>query len=142
MTALEKARPWDHLLLWPKSPGWLAELAETSSLCRTIAESIGPIVDSDGAIEFRSNEIHGAVALLGCAAAFGWSWPEDLYVLTDSRDVVFMLDHHHALWAKFKDGQRCDQFVADMEQAELPLPDSPPDATFKPMSWMTGKRGT
>lgn len=137
--ALECLGPWDTVALWAKSPGWIQELAEESSLCRVAVRTLGPALDTDGAAEFARSDLDALMLVLLCSASFGWSWPSDLFFVSDQRDVLAMLDHHGVLWASFADPTKCDAFVSAMAARQWNLPTAPPDPTFKPRSWM--KRG-
>lgn len=135
-TAVSLLGEFKTLYLWPKSGGWLSELAEESALCRVALRVSGEAGDGAHALGFAQSEIDDALLLLTCSAGLGWSWVSDLYVITDQRDVVLMVDHHHCLWADFATQERCNRFVKTMTENDFLLPEAPPDSTFKPVSRM------
>lgn len=131
VSILDAAAPWSHCYLWPKAGGWLADLAEDSPLCRELLRAHPAIGNADGAVEFGEGESDLLVSLMFCACAFGWSWPNDLFIVTDRRDVILMIDHHQVIWAMFNEALRREAFVASMSEAGFELPTSPPDPTFR-----------
>lgn len=99
-------------------------------------ESIGGVWDRSEAVAFERRHSSNLINTLFCAAAFGWSWAHDIYLVPDSREAVLMIDHHDAAFATFPTGGECERYVEAMRCAGFELPTTPPDETFKPAPWM------
>ena len=131
-----------ELFLWAKCDGWSDDLREESAVCAAALADIRAKVDSEDAVAFGPQDRAKLLLVLALAVSFGWSWPTDLYVLSEKRDVILMFDHHDCVWASFRGKEVCDTFVAHMREAGHDLPTSPPDETFKPADWMGDTGGT
>lgn len=128
--------PRAEIYLWQKEPGGLEELKPDSVLIRHVLAEVGPAFSSDDALVFRSPERDRLLGLLLCAAIYGWSWPHDMYVVSDQRDAILMLDHHECVWAEFPNAERRERFIERMHAAGFELPRDYPDSTFKPQGWI------
>lgn len=122
---------WSRLMFWPVD--WVAERAAAGVvLCRIAAKAVGPGLESDGALSLDRDDMDVAKIILLSSMGLG----EDTYVVSDLADVVLFVDHHDVVWAQFKSQARCDQFVECIQRNGFELPRSPPDPTFRAMSWM------
>jgi hypothetical protein len=109
---------WQSIYLWPKSTSWLDEIQEDDNpVGRFAANSLKGISDGREALLFNRDESETLYTLAFCVAAFGWSWVSDIYLVPDSGDVVLMIDHHQAVWAKFQSKPRCDAYVESLRLA-------------------------
>lgn len=132
-----------RVVLWPKCDTWLwsaLSLEDSNPLARTILRDAARFRDHRGGFWFAPDEHDQVVSILAVAAAFGWSWTDDLYVVPDDRDAIVMLDHHDAVWIKTSSPARMEEVVESMSQSGYELPRSPPDSTFKPQEWMDQPR--
>lgn len=130
---VEKLGEWHELYYWPKATYHPDELRQDSPVGHYVVSTLDIPPGFRGALAFGRDERDAILALMFCAAAFGWYAGYDVYVVPDSRDAVLMIDHHEAMWAKFPSKQRCIAYVQALETVEIKLPAVPPDETFKPV---------
>lgn len=128
---------WKHLYLWPKSARWLETLAEGDHApARYVASTLRSFWSSGCAIEFGRDDATVLTTLLFCAACFGESAWDDVYMVPEEADAFLMVDHHLVVWAKFASAVKCAAYVEALQKQGIELPTEPPDETFKPVPWM------
>ena len=66
---------------------------------------------------------------------FGWSVPDDLFVVPDHGRQLLQTDHHDVVHVDFAEEGMVEPFVRHTAE-EYPLPTEPPDWTFKRPDWM------
>jgi len=134
---------WERLLLWPKGADLIDEFAGGDDpLERFLVSQVKPIWQPGCAVQFARSELDCALAVMLCSATFGWSAPNDLYVVPDTCDMFLMVDHHDVVWAEFATAVRCHQYVDALAKEGIVLPTEPPDWTFKTASWMSSGSGS
>jgi hypothetical protein len=119
------------MAVWPRDGSWWAYSDQ--------AESLDP--ESPFAEIIRSSENPAALVgrdEMGELIKFLWFTlndlelrPADLQLIPDDRAIIFMLDHHQTLHASSSDLQKLEGIVELLEQGGFPLPEEPPDWTFK-----------
>lgn len=90
-----------------------------------------------GAVRFTAAEADRLVAVVFAHLSFGWSVPDDLFIVPDHARQLLHTDHHGVVHVDFADGARVARFVEHMRGEEFALPEELPDATFKKPDWMT-----
>ena len=102
-----------------------------------ILDGIGIPIGTSDVVEFSRDESTELVTLLFSTSIFGWSAGEDLYVVPDHGRCLLQTDHHEVMHVQFGQPADAATWVRAMTERGFPLPDEPPDATFKWPRWMT-----
>jgi hypothetical protein len=110
---------------WPESRVW------TTSI-----HALGVPHGLVGAVGGLSLESDVLLSLLFLQVALGPSAHIDTYAVPESGHALLRFEHHDVVSARFRDPAQLAAAVVAMDGAGYPLPSRPPDATFKPTSWM------
>ena len=113
----------------PLSPGegW-------SSVWDTLIAGLGIPEGHVGAIGLAANDPR-LQALLTLQLMMGTSLLSDATVLPSHGQHLWFFEHHDVLWGEFADMDTMQRHIAGLAIAGFPLPDEPPDPTFKPQPW-------
>jgi len=129
----KSCRVWRHMGSWPSSADPL-RINDVIELC--ILRGLDLPLGTADIVEFEASELDKLVTLMFSTTIFGWSVGEDLYVIPDSGRYLMQTDHHDVIHVSFRQDVDLERFVRGMEDAGFPLPDEPPDSTFKQPDWM------
>jgi hypothetical protein len=125
---------WRHMGSWPSSvePLRINDVVEFQ-----ILKGLGLPLGTADVVAFSRDELEKLVTLMFSTTIFGWSVGDDLYVVPDHAHALLQTDHHEVIHVVCRHPGDIQTWVDGMEHAGFPLPDSPPDSTFKTPSWMT-----
>jgi hypothetical protein len=143
-TMLELMGSWASCFAWRHMGSWRARehinpLRINDCVEFTILNGIGIPTGTADIIEFTRDDMFLLVTLLFATSIFGWSVGEDLYVVPDHGQYILKTDHHGVIHVEFRRPADVDAWVSAMADRGFPLPDEPPDATFKSSGWMVQK---
>lgn len=130
-TLLELLGDWNTLYLWPKCVPLKDVLLDEEIDALTDLANSTPVLATTGAIVVVRSEIEPLLGILVPLIEHGWSWPTDVHLVPDSFAVCVIVDHHEAVHVNFPTPECCGAFVAAMESRGFPLPEKPPDWTFR-----------
>lgn len=138
---LELAGPWDTCFAWRHLGSWpsqerLDPRRTNDTIEFELLKGIGIPLGTAEVPEFQDGDLYSLVSLLFVTSIFGWSVGEDLYVVPDNAQYILMMSHHGVVHVKFRNEGNIDTWVSKMTERGFPLPDDPPDETFKRPSWM------
>lgn len=119
------------LFLWPKCVPLKDVLLNEEIDAITELANATPILSTLGAVVVDQGERDALLNILLPLVQHGWSWPTDVYLVPESFDACVMVDHHEAAHVGFPTAELCAAFVAKMAAHGFPLPEEPPDWTFK-----------
>jgi hypothetical protein len=94
----------------------------------------------DGAVRVEAAETATLAALAFDRLLFGWSGPDDMYVVPDHAKQFMRISHTSIIIIEFAEEKRVAEVVKRMEAKGLPLPTEPPHDVIKWQPWMTGER--
>jgi hypothetical protein len=124
---------WRHMGCWPQRPDRQRVKGRVEF---HILKGIGMPMGTDDIVEFKRSERDQLTALLFTTTVFGWSTPEDLYVVPNHAQYIIEIYHHGVVYVYFRQMKDLRQFVKGMEKEEFPLPKTVPDWTFETPEWM------
>jgi hypothetical protein len=101
-----------------------------------IQQSVGVPLGERCALQFPVGEMNRLVTLMFARLVFGWSVPDDLFVIPDHGRQIVQTDHHDVAHVWFLDASDVGTIVQHMAGRNYSLPDELPDATFKRPAWM------
>lgn len=139
---LELAGPWDCCFAWRHCGSWpskerLAPLRINDNVEYELLKGIGIPLGTADVLQFQRDSLYQLISLLLITSIFGWSVGEDLYVVPDSARQVLKISHHDVVHVEFRNEDDLNTWIAGMSEKGFPLPDEPPDETFKRPSWMS-----
>ena len=105
-------------------------------IARTILKGIGMPDGSGDMLEFSYSERAKLITLLLANTLFGFTQYDDLRLVPDNAQGIIETDHHGVIHASFEREATMLAFIEQMENEGYPLPDEPPDETFKMPNWM------
>jgi hypothetical protein len=111
---------------WPQGRVW-----------HGLLKGLGVPVDSVGAVAVDSTERATLLAMLFLQVTLGPAVYVDSVAIPEDGSAVLFFEHHHVVHAEFRDSQRLDATIDALASAGYLLPTELPDATFKPVEWMT-----
>jgi hypothetical protein len=131
---------WSHCYIWPRGGRWL-ELAEEDERMHTMVQATilsaaGVPAGTEGAVRYGADEQDRLVTALFAQLVFGWSVPDDVFVVPDHGRYFLWADHHDVVHVQFRDAAGVEPFVEHMAREGYALPDDVPDDTFKRPGWM------
>jgi hypothetical protein len=135
-SVLDAAGADDTVLAFPRRGTWPGIASACSQLDRTqglLAEALGVPGAWSGAIEFESSDRERLIAIL--VAQF-LEPVNNLYVLPLDGKAFAEFSHHDVVHVSCATIDGIETVVAAMAAARYPLPEDPPDATFKRPRWM------
>jgi hypothetical protein len=131
--------PWKSCFLWPRGGRWLGSGFKDDvgdGVRAKILAGAGVPVGFRGALRCSTRERDTVVTILFAQAVFGWSVPDDVFVVPDHGRQIVQVSHHDVVHVDFADRLRIGRFVRHMAAEEFALPTTLPDATFKRPRWM------
>jgi len=90
-----------------------------------------------GAVGFNSTDWNELCAMLFLQVTLGPCVHVDAIVIPENASAILYLEHHQVVWTEFRDQASLDSVIAAMDRAGYPLPDKPPDETFKSVPGMS-----
>lgn len=131
--------PWAECVLWPRGGAWprAGGVERPGDQVRgVVLQGAGIPAGCEGAVRYGAGEADKLVAVLFAHLVFGWSVPDDLFVVPDHARQMLQTDHHDVVHVAFADEAGVEPFVRHMANEEYLLPKEPPDPTFKKPGWM------
>jgi hypothetical protein len=95
-----------------------ALLGEEKPLLSQVVRSLGDSIQTNGAIEFLAEDRDALYALLAILLHYQWSWHMDAFLIPSDASFVLWLDHDGMLWGTYRDQQRMNRFVAQVNAIE------------------------
>jgi hypothetical protein len=129
--------PWQSCWVFKREGGW--SYAEDGDGRDVILHSIGIPEGFQGAVGFAASEKAGLILLLVTQIAFGWYVLDDVWVVPDHGRQMIYTDHDGAVHVRFAEVERVDSFVQTLAKNGFPLPEEPPNETFRWPDWMGPK---
>jgi hypothetical protein len=131
--------PWNECIIWPHEGYWPhAEIRNRIDfqVRDTFLRAAGIPDGFCGAAKFPITEHAGLVSAIFAQVIFGWSDPDDVYVIPDHARQFLETDHHDVIHASFSSESQVQPFIDHMAAVDFPLPDELPDWTFIKPPWM------
>jgi hypothetical protein len=122
---LEGLDPWQACYVWPRGGRWNAADADASAGDRVRARIVagaGVPAGRKGALLFERDETAALLTVLFAQAVFGWSVPDDLFLVPDHGRQIVWVEHHDVIHVDFADSARADALVEHMATKDYPLP--------------------
>lgn len=136
---LQGMDPWTHCYVWPRHGRWpnSKKSQYPTEGVRDITFRGAGVPDGwEGAVRFNQDEKDAVIAITFVQLAFGWSTPDDLFIIPDHGRQLIQTDHHDVVHVTCLDEERALRFVEFMSDAGYELPTDVPDRTFRRPSWM------
>ena len=124
---------WRHCGSWPNSadPRRINDVVEL-----TILNGLGMPLGTADVVEFGRDERDKLISLIFSTTIFGWSVNQDLYVVPNHGRYLLKTDHHDVIHISIRAPGEVEHWESEMTKRGFPLPDDPPDETFKRPIWM------
>lgn len=129
---------WESGFLWPHAGRWPAAAFspfDGTEVRDVILRGAGVPDGWAGAVRYTRGEQPAAAAAMIACLAFGLAG-DDLSFVPDHGRQVVRTDHHDVIHVECADEGRVAELVRYMDGEGYPLPEEPPDETFRRPHWM------
>jgi hypothetical protein len=136
---LDGLDPWFACYVWPRDGEWPVALEEDDVAERVrglIVAGAGVPAGFAGAVRFTSAEADRLAAVVFAHLTFGWSVPDDLFIIPDHARQLLQTDHHDVVHVEFAEEGRVAPYIEHMKRKGYDLPAELPDWTFRKPDWM------
>lgn len=130
---------WNTCYVWPRGGQWVDDRERDrikDQVYAAILQGAGVPLGERCALRFSANELDRLVTLVFARLVFGWSVPDDVFIIPDHGRQIVQTDHHDVVHVRFRDGAMLGGFIEHMASEKYLLPEEPPDGTFKRPDWM------
>ena len=138
-TLLDGMDAWGSCHVWPRGGLWPSAHRHEQvgdRVRRLILSAAGIPEGFSGAVRFDAADLDRLVTVAFAYLSFGWNVRDDLFIIPDHARQLLHADHHDVIHVEFADEPGVAPFVHHMQQKGFPLPEDPPDPTFKTPDWM------
>lgn len=138
-TILSLTEAWSECLVWKPDGSWMESTEDSRTndvVLLQLLRGLGlPLGTADGVL-FQHSERMKLVSLAFLTTIFGWCKGDDMLIIPDSGLFIVKVSHHDVIHVACKSEAAMNKFVAGMKKRGFPLPEEPPDPTFKIPKWM------
>ena len=138
-TILRLTEPWSECLVWKPDGSWM-ETADDDRINDVVQlhllRGLGLPLGTADAVLFEHSEKTKLVSLAFLNTIFGWCVGDDMLIIPDSGLFIVKTDHHNVIHVSCKSESAMEKFIEGMKKEDFPLPEEPPDSTFKLPKWM------
>ena len=130
---------WSHCHVWPRGGVWpQAEGTDRPDdrVRDVMLRGVGIPGGFEGAVRYGEDELDRLITVVFAQLLFGWSVPDDLFVIPDHGRQFLQTDHHGVVHVNFAEQAFIELFVKHMADQDYSLPTDLPDATFRRPKWM------
>ncbi len=111
----------------------------SSQIIDDVLAQYGVANEASGALRFEEAEWKILTAIIIAFYVHGWSVSEDLFILTEERNVVIMISHHGRLIGRFPDARASENFRIGMLRNGYGLPTNSSGHALEAPKWLVPK---
>jgi hypothetical protein len=111
---------WDKCWIWKRYGRWRFDEVKGGELhdpvWAALIHKLGVPDNYSGAIVFDKSEFSVLMAILFVQMSFGWSLPDDVFLISSNAREIVYFDHDEAIHIAFKDNVDMEGFSQQLEK--------------------------